>query len=130
MDWMSLLSSIVTAILTGGGITAFLYRKENKRAKQLENETTASSQWRELYERAEARADALSVKVDELYKKLSFLRDENNGLTTQNAVLKILKCKRIECSDRQPPIGKKGECNFRTNAIELPDSGFQVSDEQ
>ena len=65
-----------------------------------------------------------------LYKKLSFFRDENNGLTTQNAVLKILKCKRIECSDRQPPIGKKGECNFSPNAGELPDSGFQVSDEQ
>ena len=108
MDWMSLLSSIVTAILTGGGITAFLYRKENKRAKQLENETTASSQWRELYERAEARADALSVKVDELYKKLSCLRDENNGLTTQNAVLKILKRseeRRVgkECRSRWSP---------------------------
>jgi hypothetical protein len=130
MDWMSLLSSIAAAILTGGGITAFLHRKENKRAKQLENETTASSQWRELYERAEARAEALSAKVDELYKKLGYIRDQNNGLTTQNAVLKILKCKRIECSDRQPPIGKKGECNFRINTSEQPESDSLTLDEQ
>jgi hypothetical protein len=128
MDWMSLLSSIAAAILTGGGITAFLHRKENKRAKQLENEATASSQWRELYERAEARAETLNTKVDELYKKLGYLRDQNNGLTTQNAVLKILKCKRIGCSDRQPPIARKEECNFKNADADLSDTGGREND--
>lgn len=128
MDWMSLLSSIVTAVLTGGGITAFLYRKENKRAKQLENETTASSQWRELYERAETRADALNVKIDELYKELSYIRDKNNGLTTQNAVLKILKCKRIGCADRKPPIDKKAECNFEAETGGQTDDNNPATD--
>lgn len=73
---------------------------------------------------------SLSAKVDELYKKLGYIRDQNNGLTTQNAVLKILKCKRIECSDRQPPIGKKGECNFRINTSEQPESDSPTLDEQ
>lgn len=116
MDWGTIIVSLGGSFLTGGAFISLLYRRENKRAKQLENETTASAQWRELYEQAEAKVSAQSVKIDELYRKIGHLRDQNNGLTTQNAVLKILKCKRIGCTDRQPPIDKKNECNFKNDA--------------
>lgn len=107
MDWMTIITAAVSTLLSGGGIAAFMYFKENKRAKQLENETTASSQWRELYEKMEQKHDALSLKVDGLYKESKFLRDQNNDLTTQNAVLKLWKCNKIGCTDREPPIGSK-----------------------
>lgn len=114
MDWNAIISALISALLASGGLGVILFYKDNKRAKQLANENTASAQWRELYEKSELKCDAQSTKIDELYTKIGHLRDQNNGLTTQNAVLKILKCKRLGCSDRQPPLDRKEECNFKT----------------
>ncbi|MEG1289565.1 MAG: hypothetical protein RSE25_04940 [Bacteroidales bacterium] len=101
MDW----TAILTALLSGGGVIGIFYYKENKRAKQLENEATASSQWRELYEKSEIKCDAKDLKIDSLYKENGLLRDNNNDLTTQNAILKLQKCEIKGCEKRQPPRG-------------------------
>lgn len=107
MDWTTILISLIAALIPTGGITWFAFFKENKRTKQLENETTASEQWRELYEKSEAKVESLNIKIDTLYKENGYLRDQNNSLTTQKAVLVMYKCESLECMNRKPPFGSQ-----------------------
>ena len=92
-------------MLAGGGLASIIYIKENKRTKRLQNDILASSQWKELFEKEETKNEKLGAKLDASYKENSLLRDKNNDLTTQNAVLKIHKCEVIGCKDRKPPRG-------------------------
>lgn len=107
MDWTTILVAAVSALISGGGIAGLVFFRENKRARQLENEATASSQWRELYEKSEAKVESQSLKIDALYKENGYLRDQNNSLTTQKAVLTMYKCEMPECANRKPPFGSQ-----------------------
>lgn len=97
MDWTTILTAILTFV-GGGGLGALIMFPQKKRAAELENETRSSEQWKELYERSENTKAAQSELIDRL-------RDENNRITTENAVLKIFKCKTVKCVDRDPPLG-------------------------
>ena len=105
MDWTTILVAAVSSLLSGGAIGGVVFFRENKRARQLENETTASAQWRELYEKAEAKVEAQNGKIESLYKENGYLRDRNNGLKTQRAVLAVYKCEELGCPARRPPFG-------------------------
>lgn len=107
MDWTTIITVICTALCTGGGLSAIFFRRENKRSKQLANESASAQQWKELYEQVKADKESLSGKVDNLYKENGRLRDNNNDLTTEAAVLKIFKCKVIGCEHREPPLGSQ-----------------------
>lgn len=107
IDWNGVIVGVVSALVSGGGIAGIFYFRENKRAKQLDNETTASAQWRELYEKSEIKVDSQSKKIDAQYKESNYLRDQNNNITTQNAVLKMYKCETLGCTNRQPPFGSQ-----------------------
>lgn len=107
MDWTTVLTGLISALISGGGLMGVFYMKENKKAKQLENESTASSQWRELFEKSEQKNETLQTKLDASYKENTMLCDTNNNLTTQNAVLKVYKCESISCNNRKPPFGSK-----------------------
>ena len=76
----------------------------NRKSADLENEKKASEQWKELFMQADADKKKQSALIDKLYDDQSRFRDENNRLTTQVAVLKILKCRVLKCADREPPI--------------------------
>ena len=55
MDWTTIISAAIAAISAGGGIGIFFDRKHKKRAAELANESTVSSQWKELFERSEKK---------------------------------------------------------------------------
>lgn len=112
MDWSTIITAIGGSFLTGGAFLSVLHYKENKKKKQIENDSMASLQWKELYERSEAKVEAQSKKIDELYSTGNSFRDQINDLTTQVAVLKLIKCKRISCDDRDPPFSTKVDCLF------------------
>ena len=46
----------------------------------------------------------LSNLIDKLYDDQGHFRDDNNRLTTQIAVYKVLKCRDLKCTNRNPPI--------------------------
>lgn len=107
MDWTTIISAAVAAISAGGGIGIFFDRKHKKRAPELANESTVSSQWKELYERSEAKVNSQSDKIEGLYKTIGDLRSQVNGLTSQRAVLTLYKCCKVNCPDREPPFGSQ-----------------------
>lgn len=119
MEWTTIITSLIAAILSGGGIGALFYRKENKRmkeaeieAKEVENDRKAADEWQAVAEGKQKRIDHLEAtvakkdeKIEELYATIGDLRERVDNLSTENAVLKIYKCVKIECGDRQPPFG-------------------------
>jgi uncharacterized protein HemX len=113
MEWTTIMSSLIAAILGSGGVGAFMYRKEIKENKRIENEKSLSDGWKELAEGKQARISTLEDtitkkddKIDALYTEIADLRNEIDHLRTENAVLKVYKCEKIGCIDRQPPFGK------------------------
>lgn len=103
--------ALLTVLLGTQGISIFLFYKERKKTKKLENEAlklqneiTAAEQWQKLFERSDAIVKQKDGKIEELYKDNGVLRDENNSLTTENAVLKLLKCETVGCDKRIPPL--------------------------
>lgn len=108
MDWTTILTAVLTFV-GGGGLGVVLMFPQKRKSAELENEMKASEQWKELYERSEKNRDEQSLLIDRLYDDLKAARDANNALTTENAILKVFKCEKIECIKREPPLGKEKE---------------------
>ena len=105
------ITALVGMFLSGGGVSIFFFYRERKKTKKLENdalalgnEITMSEQWQKLFERSDCIVQQKDDKIEELYKENGKLRDENNSLTTENAVLKLLKCETVGCEKRVPPL--------------------------
>lgn len=117
----------VTELLSGIGgavntvlmplLGVFLYhdqkrRKEEAAARKAEadNITAYAAEWKELYEKKEAKVKELDAKIDQLYveknEERERLREEQEkraGLEMENMVLKFKKCEVRGCDKRQPP---------------------------
>ena len=48
MDWTMMLTAVLTFV-GGGGLGAVLMFPQKRKSAELENETKASEQWKELY---------------------------------------------------------------------------------
>jgi hypothetical protein len=106
--------TIISAILgcVCGNISAFMFFPQNRRSKEIENQSKESDEWRKLYKCMEEAAKEKEIKIDSLYAEISKRRDENSQmqvkaaeLEVENARLKILKCEVPACAKRQPPTG-------------------------
>ena len=107
MEIISALTTLLGILLGGGGV---LFWKQDKRAKEIENEAHQSDEWRKLYERSEQDSRDKSDKIDRLYDEKKELRERFETLMAECAELKILnkeleyqKCERFECLKRCPP---------------------------
>ena len=121
----SLITNIVAILGALGGLggicSVFLFYRENKRTKQLENEHKSNDEWRSLVEEHKARErdleqtirerDAIiaskDAKIESLYKEKGECMKRNDKLSSTVAALSILRCKLIACSERTPPIGSR-----------------------
>lgn len=107
MEIISALTTVLGILLGGGGV---LFWKQDKRAKEIENEAHQSEEWRKLYERSEQDSRDKSDKIDRLYDEKKELRERFETLMAECAELKIQnkeleyqKCQRFECLKRCPP---------------------------
>lgn len=87
-------------------------RKEEAEARKAEtdNITSYAAEWKELYEKKEAKVHELDAKIDKLYlekeedrKHMREIMEQNQEYALKNKELEILKCKKRGCQDRQPP---------------------------
>lgn len=114
-DWIAGIVALLGGIGGLGGICSiFLFYRENKRAKQLENEHSANTEWQELVEKYKQRTTDLEAtittkdnKIDSLYKDNNELRKRNDKLSSTVAALTILRCKVVGCANRVPPMGSR-----------------------
>ena len=87
-------------------------RKEVAAAKkaEAENITQYASEWKELYEKKEAKVHELDIKIDQLYleknedrERIRDLQAKNAKLELENQALNFKKCEVRGCKDRKPP---------------------------
>lgn len=87
-------------------------RKEAAAAKKVEadNITQYAAEWKELYEKKEAKVHELDTKIDQLYleknedrERIRDLQSKNAKLELENQALNFKKCEVRGCKDRQPP---------------------------
>lgn len=111
MDWTTIITAALTALIPSGLVGTFVFYKENKRGKQLENESKVIEEWKGITDMYKKRCDELkatvdskNAKIEELYSEGASMRERLDKLSSKNAVLEIFKCKEISCGNRKPPL--------------------------
>jgi hypothetical protein len=114
IDWNDI-ATLISAL--GTGVVALILLPQKLKNANLDNDGKAAETWRKLYDEKKAECDRKDSLIEELYSKNDALRDENNGITTENAKLTLLRCKTLGCDKRVPPFGTSEEekKNLKTN---------------
>lgn len=112
MDWTTIIITILTLLISNGGLVTLVTLREKKNAAFLDNVSKLIDQWQEVANDRKLRADELKsdldrkdAKIDSLYAEIAKLRGELDHTRTSEAVARMLKCENTACLDRKPPFG-------------------------
>ena len=112
MDWTTIIITILTLLISNGGLVTLVTLREKKNAAFLDNISKLIDQWLEVANDRKLRADELKsdldrkdAKIDSLYAEIAKLRGELDHTRTSEAVARMLKCENTACLDRKPPFG-------------------------
>ena len=113
MDWTTIITALIAALVPTGGLVAIVTMVEKKSALMLENAKQLAQSYKELaeeYQQREAETQQLlRSKEQELLNQIkmnSGLRHSLDDAHTECAVAKLMYCKNSKCVDRDPPFGK------------------------
>lgn len=112
----------IGSLLTGGGlgVLTFLFfydsrkRTEAAKAKQAEasakateidNINSYAQEWKELYEKKEAKVTELEARAEDDRRRIRELTERNMQLSLELQKAEFLKCEVKGCEKRQPPTG-------------------------
>ena len=107
---------IIALVLGSGGLLALFFISEKKTKAQMENINLAIAEWQKLVEQLRRELETAhkeNRELSELYR-IQFdintkLRKELDEKNTTIAVLRLLRCKKTRCVDREPPYGSELE---------------------
>lgn len=109
--WVSIAVAVISGVLAGG-VSPFLFFRQEKDARSLDNEAKTSAEWKKLYEEEREERKERDVKIDHLYEKINTLRDDKTELAkriaeleVENTRLKLLTCEIPSCPKRKPQTG-------------------------
>lgn len=112
MDWTTIIITILTLLISNGGLVTLVTLREKKNAAFLDNISKLIDQWQEVVNDRKLRADELKsdldrkdAKIDSLYAEIAKLHGELDHTRTSEAVARMLKCENTACLDRKPPFG-------------------------
>lgn len=106
---------VATILLPLIGAFQFYDSKKRKAAAaakkaEAENITQYAAEWKELYEKKEAKVHELDTKIDQLYveknedrERIRDLQSKNVKLELENQSLNFKKCEVRGCKERKPP---------------------------
>lgn len=123
MDWVSVITALIAALIPTGGLTAIVTLRDKKTAAFLENTRTLIDQWQEVADGRKLRMDELKADLDrkedviqQQWKEISELRNELDHTRTDKAVAEVMRCEVTSCTDREPPFGKGADvkCEIKT----------------
>lgn len=115
-ELFNVIGGIVTTILLPLlGVFMFHDQKKRKeeaaaRKAEADNITSYAAEWKELYEKKESKVQELDAKIDQLYAEknddrqhIRELMDKIQELQLKNQMLEVIKCKKRNCLEREPP---------------------------
>lgn len=111
MDWTTIVASLIAA-LSGGGLTSILTIRETRKKLKVENKEKEGEVYvkliNELQDQIEKQNERLDKKDTIIQEKddiIADLRARLDSVSTDLAKATLLKCNRLNCSDRRPPLG-------------------------
>lgn len=119
MDIITIIGSILAAVGGVSGIVALVTIRETKKGKQLDNagkeeeiKEKNDSRWEKLADQLQDQIETLNERLIKKDERITELEDSNAMLRqkldeTNTALAKatLLKCSRLQCIDRIPPLG-------------------------
>lgn len=112
MDWTSIITALIAALIPTGGLLAIVTMTEKKSGLMLQNAKDLADSYKALaeeYQAREAKTQQMLVEKEEALmlqvKMNSSLRHALDDSHTETAVAKIMFCKNTKCIDRDPPFG-------------------------
>ena len=116
MDWTTIISALLAALIPTGGLLAIVTIKERKTALQIGNQKSIADSYKQLadeYREREAKTQNLmaskEAEVLEQIKLNSSLRHKLDDAHTETAVCRIMYCRNSKCPQRDPPFGSGAE---------------------
>lgn len=111
MAWLTIIELIISAI-AGGALTGIVTIHETRKGMKIDNRAKEQDQHIRLIDELQDQNEKLNDRLEQKDGRILELEDENaslhiklNNVSTDRAICKILRCDKIACSDRVPPLG-------------------------
>ncbi len=112
MDVLTIITGVLAAIGGVSGLVALFTLKETKQGKQLENdghkqemELRLVNELQDQVEKLNERLDKKDARIMELEDSNASLRGQLDAANTALAKATLLRCTRLQCESRRPPLG-------------------------
>lgn len=116
MDWTEIIKTLLTLLIPTGGLVAIFTMAEKKSAMMLDNAKALADSYKALadeYQEREAKTQKmLDEKEDALMLQIkmnSSLRHALDDAHTENAVARLMYCRKAKCIERDPPFGNNAD---------------------
>lgn len=131
MDWIDIVTNIIT-LLTGGGLSWLFLWKLNKKEKKAEVDSKVITNMEQVLEEVKSRNESLHERLSKVQDELNASEDESIQLKSKVAVLRLGFCSHQICPLRNPAYGNKIEVSgelFDTKPIQTiaNEKGYEVS---
>lgn len=120
MDWSTIITTLIAALLPSGGVTAVFLIRGKRKELEITNLSKVIDELREITEGYKAEVaeykKTLEHKediIEQLHREKSALYDKLDKANSRAAVNKLLKCQEIGCAQRRPPLGEGAADTFR-----------------
>lgn len=120
MDWIDIVTNIIT-LLTGGGLSWLFLWKLNKKEKKAEVDSKVITNMEQVLEEVKSRNESLHDRLSKVQDDLNASEDESIRLKSEAAVLRLGFCSHQACPLRNPAYGNKIEVSaglFDTKEIQ------------
>lgn len=111
MDFTSIIIAIIGA-LAGGGLTSILTIRETRKSIRIDNKAKEDDRWSKLADELQDQNEMLNERIDkkdaritELEDRCVILRQQLDEKNTALAKATLLRCTRLACDRRKPPLG-------------------------
>lgn len=131
MDWIDIITNIIT-LLTGGGLSWLFLWKLNKKEKKAEVDSKVITNMEQVLSEVKSRNESLHDRLSKVQDELNASEDESIQLKSKVAVLRLGFCSHQICPLRNPAYGNKIEVSgelFDTKPIQTVanEKGYEVS---
>lgn len=101
----NILPTILTAIASSAVTLAgsFMYYRQERERREIENETSQSEEWKKLYIESKADSEHKDAKIDELRREINELRTQMIELQRKVQLSSIYTCTDVRCTMRKQP---------------------------
>ena len=130
MNWIDILTNIIT-LLTGGGLSWLFLWKLNKKEKKAEVDSKVITNMEQVLEEVKSRNESLHERLSKVQDELNASEDESIRLRSEKAILRLGFCSHQICPLRNPAYGNKIELSaelFDTKPIQAVanEKGYEI----